>query len=196
MTTLDEVKLYLRIDGTDDDPLLTSLMSAADMFVVNAVGDAVDRTSNLYGLAFKLLIAHWYENREPVGSAVYLAFSLQSILLQLRYTLPAIVTTPLTVTVAPAAGATNIAANSEVIWTFSVAIEVDSMTSANLFVIGASGAIVPGTLSLSVDSMTVTFAPTNYLAAATSYTAIVTTNVVDITGNTMIQNGVTNFTTA
>ncbi|GMA48659.1 DNA-packaging protein [Alicyclobacillus contaminans] len=86
--TLDDVKLYLRIDGTDDDAMLQGMMGAADSYIANAVGADVDKTSALYELAAKLLISHWYENREPVGSASALAFSLDSILMQLRYTLP------------------------------------------------------------------------------------------------------------
>jgi uncharacterized phage protein (predicted DNA packaging) len=85
---VDNVKLFLRIDGTDDDAMLQGLMNAAQSYIANAVGADVDTTSDLYELACKLLISHWYENREPVGSASALAFSLDSILMQLRYTMP------------------------------------------------------------------------------------------------------------
>jgi uncharacterized phage protein (predicted DNA packaging) len=194
--TLDDVKVYLRIDGNDDDPLLTSLMSAADSYIVNAVGDAMDKTAELYILASKLLITHWYENREPVGNANALAFSLQSILMQLKYTLPATVSTPLTVMTSPADEAFNVAVNSQLLWTFSVEIESDTVTSANFFVVDSSGNIVDGNLVISVDGKTVTFQTTNELASQTSYTMFATTNVRDITGNTMASNSVTNFTTA
>lgn len=86
--TLDDVKQFLRIDGSDDDSMLQGLMGAAESYIANAVGADVDTTTDLYELACKLLISHWYENREPVGSASALAFSLDSILMQLRYTLP------------------------------------------------------------------------------------------------------------
>lgn len=85
MITLNDAKVYLRVDGTDDDALIQSLIDASVEYIANAVGE-VDTSSKLYDLTQKLLIAHWYENREPVGQADALAFSLESIILQLRYT--------------------------------------------------------------------------------------------------------------
>ena len=41
--------------------------------------------SELAKLAARILISHWHENREAVGKAEQLAFSLQSILVQLQY---------------------------------------------------------------------------------------------------------------
>ncbi|PHF88964.1 DNA-packaging protein, partial [Bacillus toyonensis] len=41
--------------------------------------------SELAKLATRILIAHWHENREAVGKAEQLAFSLQSIFVQLQY---------------------------------------------------------------------------------------------------------------
>jgi uncharacterized phage protein (predicted DNA packaging) len=82
--TVDEAKLYLRIDGNDEDTLIQSIIAAADMFIENAVG-AVDKSSELYQLAVKLLVSHWYENREVIGKADNLSFSLESILYQLKF---------------------------------------------------------------------------------------------------------------
>ena len=44
-----------------------------------------DYQNELYNLAIKLLVIHWYENREIVGSANKLAFSLENIITQLQY---------------------------------------------------------------------------------------------------------------
>lgn len=81
---LDELKLFLRIDGTEEDSLLLSLQSAAENFMTNA-GVTVDYNNELYKLAIKLLVSHWHENREVVGNANKLAFSLDTIITQLKY---------------------------------------------------------------------------------------------------------------
>ncbi|WP_069649643.1 head-tail connector protein [Caloranaerobacter ferrireducens] len=92
MLTLDEVKEFLRIDinFTDEDTLLNALIQASEGYIYNATGlNSTDITDTnqieLYKLAQKLLITHWYENREVVGKADKLAFSLDSILTQIQY---------------------------------------------------------------------------------------------------------------
>ncbi|MFB7142073.1 head-tail connector protein [Gottfriedia sp. NPDC056225] len=86
MLTLNEAKSFLRIDFDDDDSDINSLVLAADLFVVGASSQNVDKESELYKLACKLLVSHWYLNREVVGKADKLAFSLNEILFQLKYT--------------------------------------------------------------------------------------------------------------
>lgn len=83
---LDEIKKFLRVDGTDDDSLLSSLQLAAEQYLENA-GAAKDYTSELYKIAVKLLIGHWYENRSAVVVGTVskdLEFSLINIIVQLR----------------------------------------------------------------------------------------------------------------
>lgn len=80
---LSEVKEFLRIDGDEDDRQLTSIIIAAEDYIKNATRSDVDTKSELYKTAAKLLISNWYENREPIGKATTLAFSLESILIQL-----------------------------------------------------------------------------------------------------------------
>lgn len=104
--------------------------------------------------------------------------------------------TALTVTVTPADAATAIVITTSVVWLFSKAIQAALVTAANFFTIDPSGAQVAGTLSISTDQKTVTFAPTSSLTALTAYTAIATTNVKDIAGVALAANSVTNFTTA
>lgn len=103
--------------------------------------------------------------------------------------------TPLTVTVNPANGATAVPDNSSVTWTFSKAIQPQYVTSSNFFVLQGSNQVA-GALSLSTDQLTVTFTPTAAFTAATSFTAIATTSVKDLGGQTMAQNSVSSFTTA
>ncbi|HDR4365060.1 TPA: phage gp6-like head-tail connector protein [Bacillus cereus] len=83
--TLEEAKKYLRVDGDEEDDLITSFIIAAEMYIKNATSKNVYLKSELAKLAARILIAHWHENREAVGKAEQLAFSLQSILVQLQY---------------------------------------------------------------------------------------------------------------
>ena len=80
---VNEIKEYLRIDTDLDDGLLNSLVIAAKEYLKNA--GAAKTEAPLYDLAVKLLVAHWYENREVVGKADKLAFSLEAIITQLKY---------------------------------------------------------------------------------------------------------------
>lgn len=81
---LDEVKEYLRIDGTDEDTAIQGLINAAEAYLTNA-GVIKDETNELYKLAVKMLVVNWYENRQPIGKADKLAFGLDSIITQLKY---------------------------------------------------------------------------------------------------------------
>ncbi|WP_096199510.1 head-tail connector protein [Bacillus sp. FJAT-45350] len=81
----EEIKQFLRIDGEEDNNLVTSLIVAAEVYIKNATRPDVDTTLELYKTAVKLLVSNWYENREPIGKATTLAFSLESILIQLSH---------------------------------------------------------------------------------------------------------------
>ena len=76
--TLEEAKLYLRVDTDDDDTLIQALITAAESYVKQQTGKTkrivgIDQNgqpiyedikeSELWKLAVKLLLAHWYENR-------------------------------------------------------------------------------------------------------------------------------------
>lgn len=62
--TLAQAKNYLKIDSdiTDDDELITGLIGAANDYIENETGKR-NTGSDVYDLAIKLLVAHWYENR-------------------------------------------------------------------------------------------------------------------------------------
>lgn len=66
--TKDTIKDALRIDGTQDDDLLQGYISAAEGYVVSAITDSDDVTTQLqsetkYKLAVILLVQFWYSNR-------------------------------------------------------------------------------------------------------------------------------------
>jgi hypothetical protein len=79
----EEFKEYLRFDGSEAD--LTPLINSAKLYIKNATGKEFDEKNELHRLAGKLLVNHWYENREPTGKADKLGFSLDGILLQIKY---------------------------------------------------------------------------------------------------------------
>ena len=71
MLTVYEVKNFIRAD--DDDEAIKSLMDAAESYLIGAVDNFEEKYKNAdkswqakADLAKKLLIADWYENREPV----------------------------------------------------------------------------------------------------------------------------------
>lgn len=84
--TLIQAKKFLRIDEseTEEDDSVQDLIDSAEKYLLNAgctlnTGDAVAK------IAMKMLVNHWYENREPTGQGNLLAFGLQSLIVQLQY---------------------------------------------------------------------------------------------------------------
>jgi uncharacterized phage protein (predicted DNA packaging) len=80
--TLDEVKNYLRIDGSEDDGILTLLVDGAKEYLKNA--GVPESDSALYKLAIMLYVALHYENRDPSVKIDRLNFAFESIVLQLK----------------------------------------------------------------------------------------------------------------
>lgn len=84
---LEELKLFLRIDGNEEDSLIKSLQAAAEEYLTDA-GIMKNYNKEKYKLAVKILVNHWYENRavETIGKNVSkVAFGLDTILIQLKY---------------------------------------------------------------------------------------------------------------
>lgn len=81
---LEKIKEYLKIDSNDEDVTVQALITSAELYLKNA-GVLEDYQNELYGLAIKMLVLHWYENREIVGNAKKMAFSLDNIITQLQY---------------------------------------------------------------------------------------------------------------
>lgn len=92
LVTLDELKLYLRLDATDttEDSLLTSLNATAEEYLKNATGFTFSTdVPEMAKMIIKLLVAHWYENREVVSSSYNnekVHFTVESLINQLTYT--------------------------------------------------------------------------------------------------------------
>ncbi len=86
IVSLDESKNWLRIDGTEDDMLLQSLINSAEIYLKNATGIIYDNTNELAKLFCLVLITDWFENRELVGKASdKVRHTINSILMQLSY---------------------------------------------------------------------------------------------------------------
>ena len=81
---LEKIKEYLKIDSNDEDVTVQALITSAELYLKNA-GVLEDYQNELYDLAIKMLVLHWYENREIIGNAQKMAFSLDNIITQLQY---------------------------------------------------------------------------------------------------------------
>ncbi len=87
MITLEEAKVYLKVESnvTDEDGLITALISAASEYIQNATGTA-DSGSTIYELCEKILVAHWYENRGVATTAniIEMPHSVQAMLTHIK----------------------------------------------------------------------------------------------------------------
>ena len=82
--TLNDVKLYLRVDGYDEDDVIQSLIDAAKEFIKIGTGVTFTDTDARHVLTLKMLVAHWYDNRGLVGSTAELPFTVTAQLLQIE----------------------------------------------------------------------------------------------------------------
>lgn len=84
---LEEIKLYLKVDGTDEDSLLEALQKSAENYLEGA-GISKDYTKGTYSLAVKLLISHWYTNRGvsyESKSLEQIPFGIRALIQQLQF---------------------------------------------------------------------------------------------------------------
>lgn len=88
--TVDDLKIYLRVDGTDDDDLISGLIAAATSYIQRTTGktkvvisavEADISTDELYNICLKMMIAHWYENRgvEIAGNLTKISHSVDAL---------------------------------------------------------------------------------------------------------------------
>ncbi|EHM37864.1 head-tail connector protein [Anaeroglobus geminatus] len=82
--TLNDVKLYLRVDGYDEDDVIQSLIDAAKEFIKTGTGVTFTDTDARHVLTLKMIVAHWYDNRGLVGSTAELPFTVTAQLLQIE----------------------------------------------------------------------------------------------------------------
>lgn len=84
---LEDVKLYLRIDGDEEDALIQSMMQAGAEYIRSAVGeyDDADPTAQILLAA---IVQNMYDNRELMQSEQQMKkrieYTFQSIILQLQ----------------------------------------------------------------------------------------------------------------
>lgn len=84
--TLDEIKMFLRIDGNLEDDLLTTLQLTAEEYL-NGAGITKNYSNNRYGLCILLLVKNWYDNREISTEGKVereLPFGLRGLIQQLQ----------------------------------------------------------------------------------------------------------------
>lgn len=84
--SLDETKQYLRVDNTEEDVLITSLIQAAETYLENATGNQFDSENPLAKLFCWVLVTDWFENREHTGKpSEKVRPIIDSMLAQLKY---------------------------------------------------------------------------------------------------------------
>lgn len=83
MITLNDAKAYIKVDDNFEDDLIDNLLKSAKEYMLTCGITDKNKLSNLYDLAIKMLVSHWYENREVVGEAKLLAYSLNSIIFKM-----------------------------------------------------------------------------------------------------------------
>jgi len=67
VVSLDEAKLYLRVDSADEDALISTLIEASEEYLRNATGREFDEGNRLAKLFCLALVTDWYENRQYTG---------------------------------------------------------------------------------------------------------------------------------
>jgi len=82
--SIEEAREYLHCDETTDDGNdIQELIDTSEKYLLNA-GCTLNQGDPIAKLAEKMLVNHWYENREPTGSANKLAYGLQYLIIQLQ----------------------------------------------------------------------------------------------------------------
>ena len=84
---LEACKQYMRVDGDDDDALITRLMNAAKAYLRNAgIEEPDSEDSSLYTTAVHSLTLHYYDHRDAVGEEQSFPTGLRPIINQLKHT--------------------------------------------------------------------------------------------------------------
>lgn len=83
-TKLKAVKAYMRIDGDDDDSIVSALYEAAVLYLQNAGINEPAEDASLYNLAVWSLTLHYYDHRDAVGNEAAFPTGLRPIINQLK----------------------------------------------------------------------------------------------------------------
>ncbi len=81
---LDACKLYMRIDGTEEDTLIEALYCAAQEYLSGAGIRRTGDNASRYDLAVNSLTLFYYDHRDAVGSEACLPVGLRPIITQLK----------------------------------------------------------------------------------------------------------------
>jgi hypothetical protein len=103
------------------------------------------------------------------------------------------VTVPSVVSTIPANGAVNVATNTLISATFSMAMNPATITAATFTVTGPDGAAVAG--SVTYSGLTATFTPAAVLQFSTTYTATITSVATNLSGTPLFGSHTWRFTT-
>ena len=104
-----------------------------------------------------------------------------------------VVTVPSVLSAIPAIGATNVAVNTTISATFSMAMNPTTISATTFTVTGPGGTAVAGAVTYS--GTTATFTPTAVLAYSALYTATITTGATNLGGTSLLNGYVWTFTT-
>ena len=84
---LEDVKLYLRIDGDEEDTLIQNMMQAGAEYIRSTVGE-YDDTDPTAQILLAAIVQNMYDNRELMQSEQQMKkrieYTFQSIILQLQ----------------------------------------------------------------------------------------------------------------
>ncbi len=103
------------------------------------------------------------------------------------------VTIPSVTSVTPAQGSANVAVNTAITATFSLAMNPASLNASTFTVVAPNGVVVAGAVAYS--GVTATFAPSGALANSTTYTATITTGASTPGGTALMGNYTWTFST-
>lgn len=83
---LAAAKQYMRVDGDEDDAVISALYEAAVLYLKNAGIDEPEDDAALYNLAVWSLTLHYYDHRDAVGNEASFPTGLRPIINQLKLT--------------------------------------------------------------------------------------------------------------
>lgn len=81
---LAAAKRYMRVDGDEDDEIISALYEAAVIYLRNAGIDERYESLPLYNLCVWALTLHYYDHRDAVGTEAPFPIGLRPILNQLK----------------------------------------------------------------------------------------------------------------
>lgn len=81
---LERCKLYMRVDGSDEDALISALMGSAEEYLTGAGVLPCPDNARRYELALFALTLHYYDHRDAVGTEADIPRGLRPVLTQLK----------------------------------------------------------------------------------------------------------------